>query len=303
MDPVTYIDRLTGKCEQEKIYKESALRFIYGEDWVSSFFGTALLHTLVKNPLFSRLYGYWQNSSFSRKKIKPFIKTFNVDPSEFLESVDAFTSFNDFFIRKLKPAARPIDTRKKTAIIPADGRYQFIPHIERAEGFYVKGEKFNLASLLEDQKLASQYAQGSMVIARLCPTDYHRFHFPCDCVPQETRWINGWLYSVNPIALKRDISIFTKNKRTLSHLDTVDFGKVLFMEVGATSVGSITQTYLPGRFYAKGAEKGYFGFGASALIIFFEPGRIQFDADLLRLSQKGFTEIRCLMGQSMGTAS
>ena len=254
---------------------------------------------LSKISFFSSLYGKWQASPKSKSKIGPFIKNFDVDPSEFLEDISQFGSFNDFFIRKLKPEARPIASGNHAAIIPADGRYLFHADISKVDGFVIKGEKFDLASLLEDQELASRYANGTMIMARLCPTDYHRFHFPCDCIPGKTKTINGWLYSVNPAAIKKDIDIFTKNKRTLCKLATDNFGEVLFLEIGATNVGSIHETYQPNTFQKKGAEKGYFSFGASSLILLFEPYKIQLDQDLIEATNKGY-EIKCLLGQRMG---
>lgn len=299
MSLIRYIDRITGQEEIEKVYGGNALRFLYGDDWVSRLFGPLLLHSLVKTALFSSLYGAWQKSRFTKKKIAPFINKYGVDVSEFLEETHAFHSFNDFFCRQLKPEVRPIAPQQNIAIIPADGRYYFHQNIHESEGFIVKGEKFNLTTLLENKQIAASYAHGSMVMARLCPTDYHRYHFPCDCTPGPTHLINGWLHSVNPIASKKNIHIFTENKRTLCHLDTEQYGPILFLEVGATNVGSINQTYTPGTFYKKGAEKGFFSFGASALILLFLPGVIQFDPDLLEATRKGL-EIRCLMGQSMG---
>lgn len=299
MDSIHYIDRQTGKREQEKVYGAKAIKLLYGKDWFSKLLGPFLLHNLVRYPFFSALYGRWQASSQSKNKIKPFISSFGVDSSEFLEDVAQFKSFNEFFIRKLKPEARPLALSDDVAIIPADGRYLFYQDISKVDGFVIKGEKFDLASLLEDAQLAARYNQGTMLIARLCPTDYHRFHFPCDCVPGETKTINGWLYSVNPAAIKKDIQIFTKNKRTLCQLATFKFGKVLFLEIGATNVGSIHKTYTPHVLQKKGAEKGYFSFGASSLILLFEPHKIRLDADLIDTTQQGF-EIKCLMGQQMG---
>lgn len=139
-----------------------------------------------------------------------------------------------------------------------------------------------------------------MVLARLCPTDYHRYHFPVDCIPGKPQLINGPLFSVNPIALKQNIEILAKNKRKLCKLQSPEFGQVLFIEVGATNVGSINDTFVPGKSYRKGDEKGYFSFGASSLIILFEPNSIVLDADLIQ-SEK--IEIYCQMGQKMGKAS
>jgi phosphatidylserine decarboxylase len=299
MSKIVYINRVTGKKEKEKVYGQRALNLLYGDDFLSRLVGPALLPLLSKWPFFSAFYGYWQKRSASKRKILPFIKSFEIDEREFLEPVSHYQSFNDFFIRHLKPEARPICPEEECAIIPADGRYYFYQNIDDTESFVVKGQKFNLHTLLEDDELAKAYAGASLVIARLAPPDYHRFHFPCACVPGETRLINGWLYSVNPIAIKRDMDIFTKNKRTLCLLQTEAFGQVLYMEIGATNVGSIHQTYTPFQPQAKGAEKGYFSFGASCLILLFPKGTLQLDDDLIAASEAGI-EMRCLMGQRMG---
>lgn len=295
---ISYIDRQTGQKCEEKIYKEAALRLLYGESWLPTRMQRWVL-SLVKLPFFSSLYGFIQKRPSSAKKIIPFIQEFGVDAAEFLEPVSTFQSFNDFFIRRLKPEARPFPEDEQVAIMPADARYYFYQNIETCDGFIVKGQKFNLAELLQSTSLAQDYRQGSMVLARLCPSDYHRFHFPCDCLPGPTEGLAGALYSVNPLAIKKNIHIFSQNKRTLCKLQTSRFGQVLYMEVGATNVGSIRQTYVPNEWQKRGGEKGYFEFGGSSLILLFPPGSIQFDEDLLAATARGI-EIRCLMGQSMG---
>ncbi len=299
MEPIVYIDRQTGKQEIEAVYGESIIRLLYGKSFVSRFLGAPLRVFLSGFPFCSWIYGYIQKLSITKRKIVPFIQKYEINASEFLESVDTFNSFNDFFIRKLKTTARPIAASEKKAVIPADGRYRFYPNIASCKGFLVKGQKFSLAKLLQNKEQANFYSQGTMVIARLCPSDYHRYHFPCDGTPGETRLINGWLYSVNPAALKQNIHIFTENKRSICELSTEYFGKVLFIEVGATAVGSIHQTYTPFQRYHKGDEKGYFSFGASSLILLFAPGSIELDKDLISTPD---IEIKCLMGQSMGSA-
>lgn len=299
MPPITFIDRTSGREETEKVYGGTALAFLYGDDLLSRLFGAPLMHALSRFPFFSAFYGWWQAQAWTKSKVGPFIAHYGVDPSEFLEEPSQYPSFNSFFIRKLKPEARPIDPRSNVAVIPADARYWFYQDISKVDGFVVKDEKFCLRTLLNDPQLAERYSQGSMVIARLCPSDYHRYHFPCSGIAGPAQLINGYLYSVNPVALRKDLSIFTQNKRTLCPVQSDRFGQVLYMEIGATFVGSIHQTYTPGTAQSKGAEKGYFSFGASSLILLFEPNKIAFDKDLLDASAAG-KEIRCLMGQSMG---
>jgi len=300
MSTIEFIDRATGKKEQELVYGGAFIRFLYGDTLLSRLIGKPIADLIARMPWISAFYGYLQSRAASAKKIVPFIEKYGVDASEFAMPVSSYQSFNDFFTRKLKPSARPIDSDPETAIIPADGRYLFYQRIDEVDGFVVKGKKFDLATFLGDAELAKEYAKGSMAIARLCPSDYHRYHLPCDCIPGESTLINGWLYSVNPIAIQKNIAIFAENKRTLCILDSERFGKVLFLEIGATFVGAIHETYTLGRLHTKGDEKGYFSFGGSSLILLFPPNSIQFDKDLLAASAN-HVEIKCLMGSSMGT--
>lgn len=301
MPEIHYIDRKTKKEEVEKVYGGKALDTFYGTGLLSRFFSWTVLPLLAKWSFCSKFYGYLQKTPSSKGKVGPFIEAFGVDTSEFLEEPSSFSSFNDFFIRKLKPECRPIASGHDIAVLPADGRYLVFQNIQKSDGFLIKGHKFCLEELLKSKDLAEKYSQGSMVIARLCPTDYHRFHFPCNCRPDEAHLINGPLYSVNPVAIKRNIHILSENKRMITTLETKNFGNVLFIEVGATSVGTIHQTYTPGEHYSKGDEKGYFSFGGSCLILLFEPSRIEFDQDLVEASLRGI-EVRALFGQSLGRA-
>lgn len=299
MTEIIYFDRKTRREEKEKIYGKFFLEILYGKGILFRVLSLLLLPLFAKVPFLSKLYGYFQKSRWSRWKIPLFIRAYEVDSSEFKDSVESFTSFNAFFIRHLKLESRPITLSREIAILPADGRYLVFPHIEEATGFWVKGKKFSLSTLLQDKDLAARYECGSMVIARLCPVDYHRFHFPCSCIPSPAHPINGPLFSVNPIALKRNIEILSENKRVITELTTEDFGKILYIEIGATYVGTIHQTYTPHMHYDKGAEKGYFSFGGSCLILLFEPNRILFEQDLIDHSLKKI-EVRGFLGQPLG---
>ncbi len=140
-----------------------------------------------------------------------------------------------------------------------------------------------------------------MVIARLAPVDYHRYHFPCDGLVHTPQLIPGPLYSVNPLALKKHSEILAENKRMITRIETTHFGTVLYIEVGATYVGTIHQTFTPETFQKKGAEKGYFSFGGSCLILLFKPNTIQLDQDLIDASSRSI-EVLGKLGQSLGRA-
>lgn len=292
-------DRSSKKVEKEKIYGRAYLEAFYGKGFFPLILSKTLLPIVATIPLFSWIYGLIQKSGLTKKKVKAFIKKFHVDASEFEKEVGEFTSFNDFFIRKLKKGTRPIIKDHHLATLPADGRYLVFQNLDKTESFFVKGKRFNLATLLKSEKLAKRYHQGSMVIARLCPTDYHRFHFPIDCVPDDPVLINGPLYSVNPIALSKNIDILAENKRMVTTLHTKEYGRIVYVEIGATYVGSIHQTYTPFREYKKGDEKGFFSFGGSCLVLLFEKDVISFDQDLIQNSAQ-FIETKALMGGSLG---
>lgn len=292
---IYFIDRKSKKKIREAIPGKSSIQFLYSNSTLAKWLRPLICHF----PLFSTLYSYFQKTKSSQKKIRPFIKKYAIDTSEFLDPVESYSSFNDFFIRKLKPSARPITSGNDTAILPADGRYLAFHNFHQEKGIVVKGEKFSLKTLIDDEKLAHKYQEGSLLIARLAPVDYHRFHFPCNCNPSKARLINGPLYSVNPLALNYNIRILSENKRMITHLQTHLFGTILFIEVGATNVGTIHQNYQPEKHYAKGDEKGYFSFGGSCILLFFEPNRIQFDSDLLENTRSGI-ETYAHMGESLG---
>lgn len=290
---IVYIDRKTDQKRIEKVYGHRALSLLYGNGF---FFSKLILPLLAHIPFFSRFYGYLQKRSASAKKIAPFIAAYGVDTTEFAET--EFDSFNAFFTRKLKADKRPIHPDPRTLIMPADGRYLVYPRFDQ---FVVKGQEFSLTRFLGSAALAHRYCEGSMAIIRLCPTDYHRFHFPCDGTPSKATLINGPLYSVNPIALRRRISILAENKRMITEIATDRFGTILYIEVGATSVGSIRQTYMANAPAHKGDEKGFFEFGGSCIVLLFEKGRIAFDQDLIANTQQGF-ETLAHFGESFATA-
>ncbi|HLB53186.1 MAG TPA: archaetidylserine decarboxylase [Chlamydiales bacterium] len=296
---IQYVDRVSGKSEEEKIYGRWALALLYGESFPARVFSFFFLPIIARISWISKWYGYLQTRPSSKRKVASFIATFRVDTTEFAES--EFSCFNDFFIRKLKKEKRPLALGEDRAVLPADGRYLVFPNLLKTKQFYVKGQKFDLTSFLFDPNLARQFENGGMVIARLCPTDYHRFHFPCDGIPSAARLIQGALFSVNPIALRKKLSILAENKRMVTEIETKQFGRMLFIEIGATCVGSIHQTYKAGKEVKKGDEKGYFSFGGSCVILLFEKGRIAFDSDLIENSRKGL-ETKCFFGTSLGTS-
>lgn len=292
--PIYYFNRYSGRIECEEVYGERSLRWVYGNP-----LGALALHGVVKRGVFSRFYGWRMDRPASRKAIRPFVEKYRVDTTEFAEPIGSFRTFNEFFYRRLKPGARRIDPDLGTAVFPADGRHLVAVDSEHWPGILVKGGRLDLDDLVRDPGMAERFRRGTLILSRLCPVDYHRFHFPVSGRVGAPRPISGPLFSVNPIALRRNLDIFIRNKRYVSKIDTEQWGSVLMVEVGATCVGAVEYTYTGGTQVTKGDEKGYFRFGGSSVITIFEPGRIAPAEDLLAHSSE-FREVYARMGDTMG---
>lgn len=279
--------------ETEQVYGEGFLRWTYGHPA-----GALALWALVKRPFFSEWYGRRMSTPASAARVRPFIERYRLDAGDFADAPESYRSFNEFFFRKLKPEARPVDPDENSVVFPADGRHLGFQRASAIEGVFVKGQKFDLPTLLGDSALAARYADGALVLSRLCPVDYHRFHFPLAGVPGEVRLIDGPLFSVSPIALRKRLSYLWTNKRTITKLETRNAGTLLLLEIGATCVGTIGQTYKPGGPVEKGAEKGFFAFGGSSTLTIFEPGAVKLEADLAEHSSRR-TELYARVGSRM----
>lgn len=228
----------------------------------------------------------WEVGTFGSAGLSwgPTMKAFAIDPEDW-EIQYGFSSFNDFFIKKLKPEARPIAAPEdqKVVISPADAKLTVIPNVRaRGDGatfFNVKDEKFTLEKFLNDRDLARDYDGGTLMIFRLSPYNYHRFHFPIDAVINLSASISGGYESVDPITYKTGINPLMTNKRRWVLLESNHKTSMLMVIVGAFNVGSIQTTYTPGQFYHKGAELGYFQYGGSTIVLLFKRGAIDIEQE------------------------
>lgn len=290
---IEYIDRKTGNILEEKVEGAKWIKFLYGSPIV----GNSLLNITVKERL-THWFGKAQDHRVSAVKIKRFVKKHNIDLTE--SEQDRFKTFNDFFTRKLKPCARVIDLTKCHLISPADGRIMAYDSIDINRLIQIKGITYRLEDLLDNLSLAEKYRDGVCMVIRLCPVDYHRYHFPFDCKIVSDVEIQGKYYSVNPMALEKINELYVQNKRRYQVLENDIFGDVLMMSVGATFVGSIIENYKVGDLGFRGHEKGYFKFGGSTIIMFFEKDKIIVDQDLLSNSKQGY-ETKIEMGEKIGS--
>lgn len=300
---ILVFDRTTKRLVEELIDGKIILsmRAIY-----QSRLGLQLMDKGAKEILqeLSEKQGKKMNSVDSAKDIPKFINFFKdqVNLSEMKYPLDHFKTFNEFFIRELKPGVRPIACmdRDDVAVCAADSRLMAFKTVEESTRFWIKGRKFSIEGLLGNTISSSPFIDGTLVIFRLAPQDYHRFHLPVSGAVEQFVDIPGSLYTVNPIAVNsKYCNVFTENKRTVAIISTADFEKVAFVAIGATMVGSITFTKEEGDYVKKGDEFGYFSFGGSTVICIFEKDVIKLDEDILENSARSL-ETLVRVGMRLG---
>jgi phosphatidylserine decarboxylase len=197
----------------------------------------------------------------------------------------------------MKPDARPFDPTPDVLVCPAEGRVTVWPETATSGTVRVKGIDAPIRELF--QRDIPEFEGGGILVVRLCPADYHRFHFPCDAeIVGGSIRIPGRLDSVHPVALARNPFVFIRNQREYTIWDS-RFGRFTMMEIGAFGVGGIVQTHC-GKTAKKMDEKGYFKFGASTVLLLFRRGEIEFDSDLVTNTANG-QETRIRVGERIGT--
>ncbi|MBX5482083.1 MAG: phosphatidylserine decarboxylase [Myxococcaceae bacterium] len=242
-----------------------------------------------------------------RLAIRSFAKRFNVDVEEAELELDSYPTFAQFFTRRLKPGARPIDTSPHAVVSPVDGVVSQLGYSENGECLQAKGICYPVDRLLADAELAKPFHGGAYMTIYLSPRDYHRIHAPIEGRVEAYSYIPGEFWPVNPASVKLKDQLFCVNERLTSYLST-PAGRVAVVKVGATCVSRIRAAYddvvthTGGRAkthrYAqpielgRGDELGVFEMG-STVILLFEHGRVRWDEGIAE-----GTKVR--MGQRIG---
>lgn len=249
-----------------------------------------LFSVLPQNQL-SKIAGKMTNSSWSKAVIKMYSKKFNIDVDEAEKTLDAYADLNEFFTRRLKEGARPIDTREHIVVSPVDGVISQFGKINKDKIIQAKGIDYSIKDLIGESKSES-FVNGQFMVIYLSPSHYHRIHMPTKGAVESFEYIPGRLYPVNRLGVEHVNGLFTKNERLTTYYD-VQGKKAALVKVGAFIVGSIKISYREnvhllhrGEPYQeeitekllieKGEEVGLFEFG-STVILLFEENTITFD--------------------------
>ncbi len=257
---------------QELMPHQSLLNWLYG-----TLSGGLVADLLCSRRAFSRLATRWSHSRGSRRRIAPFVRTFDVSMDEY-ES-DTYQSFNDFFIRRLRSGARSFCRTPERLPAWAEGACLAWERVLGTETFPVKGEHLTAAALMGSPEKAAPFEGGPLLLIRLRPQDYHRFHFADEGEVVDYYHVPGRLHSVNLLSLRRRSYVLASNERQVTIQETRHFGRLAYVEVGAMLVGRIVQQATTQA--VRGQEKGYFEYGGSSVALFGEAGAWRPDEDLL----------------------
>lgn len=242
------------------------------------------LQKIVPQHLISRLVGWIASSEIKPIKsafISWAVKRYGVDLSE-AENPDtaAYSSFNHFFTRALRPGIRPISGEYCS---PADGEISQLGAIENGKLIQAKGIHYSLSQLLAKSDV-SEYDQGSFVTIYLSPKDYHRVHSPITGHLTGARYVPGKLFSVNQNTAENVQDLFAINERLVMDFAT-EQGSVSVIMVGAMIVAGIQPIWRNSPYPARiennahdekikvnaGDELGRFLMGSTAIVISKKP--------------------------------
>ena len=295
MDQVLVVDRATGQKIVEPAWGERSLRWFYPPERLP-LWKSWLRKQAVQLGFPTRAMGWWFSRPKSRALIEPFCEQFGVEISDFIVPEGGYRSFNEFFQRHLRSGKRPLSGGPEVIICPSDGRVRI--YKELPGSLEIKGRRVGLRDLLGDGPGLEALQDSSVALIRLCPFDYHRFHYPTGGRVQTRNILPGPLWSVHPWAERAMPDVWWRNRRDCDWVAS-PFGPYAYVAIGATGVGAIIETSEVGCEVSRGEERGAFALGGSALALFFPRKSVQWDEDLCRHTKSGL-ETYCQMGTCLG---
>ncbi|NOZ13981.1 MAG: phosphatidylserine decarboxylase [Acidobacteria bacterium] len=255
----------------------------------------AFFMLMLSAPVFSRIFGRlaaWKRPRrLAAALTRRFIAMYGIDTSEVEKPVDEYPSLSAFFVRRLKPGVRPVDSDPAVIVSPVDGLAMTMGTLtEKPEAFQIKGRSYALEKLVPEGTDLAPYRGGYFVQLYLSPKDYHRIHFPFDSHVSRASYRKGRLLPVNPFSLSHFKNVFPENERIILELEHRS-QKVLMALVGALNVGRIGLVFsdfetncgrrrdreipLNREQGGKGEELGWFMMGSTVILFFpekvFEP--------------------------------
>jgi phosphatidylserine decarboxylase len=255
---------------------------------------------LESQPMYDWVASSIQYTRWTVKDIEPFIKKHNIDMTEFEPVI--YRSYGEFFTRKFRDGVRKFPSEPGNMGAFAEGRYFGWEKLDPDQQFPIKGHSLRADLILGSEERARTYAGGPVLVVRLSPVDYHRVHYPDDGTTLRNYSIGGRLWTVQWKALQAKDDILFVNERAVNIIDTANFGKLAFAEIGAMTVGRVVQIHRTDEPFRRGEEKAMFNFGGSAIVVFGEPGRWLPTEDILKQTGRG-VETKVKLGDTVAVAT
>jgi phosphatidylserine decarboxylase len=174
-----------------------------------------------------------------------FIAFYRIETSEAERPPGDYPTMGAFFVRRLKPGARPI--APDPIVSPVDGTLTQGGRFDPAHPSLkqIKGIDYSLRDLVGPDWDLADYVTGAFMTIYLAPYNYHRIHAPITGRVTRCGYIPGALWPVNTWSVSHIPGLFVVNERIIVELDG-EAGKALVVMVGATNVGRVTLDFHSG---------------------------------------------------------
>lgn len=278
-------NRETKTYEKNYQHGAKALNFLY-----NTVLGRIILKILI-NPFISKIIGIYHDSPLSKYKIKKFISKHNIDMTSYEKK--EYKTFNEFFTREKEN--KKIKLKKGDFVSPGDSKL-LIYKINNKLKVKIKNSEYTLNELVDNKIDLKDYKNGYCLVFRLALDDYHRYCFPDSGKLIESYNIKGKLHTVSSIS--KDYKIYKENHRVVTKLLTDNFQDLIYIEVGALSVGKIINHKIKN--FKAAEEKGYFKMGGSTIVILTKDKVLNIDKDILENASKDI-EVKLKYGEKIAT--
>lgn len=301
-----YIDRKTGFVKNEILYYDRIINHIYSSLRENS----SVLYRLLTSKYLTGMLAYINYDMPMGRRItggSSFLKKTGINTAEFLDAPGSLDTSRKFFERKIKYRRyRPMPEDKDVIVSPADSR-MLIGSMDETSSLFLKEKFFSFDELLGNRlQWTTMFRHGKYAVFRLTPDKYHYNHVAVSGIVTDFYEVEGNYNSCNPGAVTAVDRAYSKNRRTVTVIDTdvpggTGAGTVAMIEIAALMIGDIMQCYseegydnpspvTAGMFLKKGSVKSLFRPGSSVDILLFEKDRIMFSDDLVRNS--GRTDVQ-----------
>lgn len=294
--PHQYIERATKKVVTEKLAGDGLVRLLYGPlrenaRFLFDSFTSARATDLAAIINMDLCRGRFAAQIFAGKC--------GMDLSECADPPEFYTSARRIFTRRIQyEKLRPMPDDESCLASPADSR--MIPgSFSNISHLFIKDKFFSFQEILgpEKEHWLNNFENGDFAVFRLTPEKYHYNHFPVSGMVVDIYEVEGLFHSCNPYAVVAECSPYSKNRRTVTIIETdveggSRVGLVAMIEVTALMIGRVTQCYseegyanpvslAPGLFVKRGQPKSLYEPGSSTDVLLFQPGKIRFSPDIL----------------------